>query len=191
MGFAADLKKLCAAAGDKAELVVRRSALDLGGHMVDGSPVGNPDLWAENKGATYMRETYNLFVDAHNADIGKGKGRLRRKSQKALNAEFGNKAGKGYTGGRFKNNWRTAVGGSADNSTIDKPDRAGLTSRVLMDTVVYSWQPGQTIFITNSLPYAKKLEFGHSKQAPAGVVRLAVQNFATAVAKAAREVKGT
>lgn len=191
MGFAADLKKLCDAAGGNAELVVRRAALDVGGQMVDGSPVGNPDLWADNKGATYMRETYNLFVDAHNADIGKGKGRLRRKSQKALNAEFGNKAGKGYTGGRFKSNWMTAVGASLDASTTESIDKSGASSMGRIAAKLDAWQPGQTIFITNSLPYAKKLEFGHSKQAPAGVVRLAVQNFTAAVAKAAKEVKGT
>ena len=39
MGFAADLAKLCGAAGDKAELVVRKVALELGGQMIDRSPV--------------------------------------------------------------------------------------------------------------------------------------------------------
>lgn len=39
MGFAADLARLCEAAGDKAELVVRKIALDLGGQMIDRSPV--------------------------------------------------------------------------------------------------------------------------------------------------------
>lgn len=134
MGFAADLKKLCDAAGGNAELVVRRAALDLGGQMVDDSPVDK---------------------------------------------------------GRFKSNWMTAVGASLDASTTEEIDKSGASSMGRMAAKLDAWQPGQTIFITNSLPYAKPLEFGHSKQAPAGVVRLAVQNFTTAVAKAAREDKGS
>lgn len=190
MGFAADLKVLCEKAGDKAELFVRKVALDLGGQMIDRSPVGNPDLWADNKGATYMRETYNLFVDAHNADIGKGKGRLRRKSQKALNAEFGNKAGKGYTGGRFKSNWMTEVGQSPDSTTTTMAEKSGARSRARLNEKLSGWKPGQTIWIVNNLPYAYRIEYkGWSKQAPSGVVRLAVQNTQQAVAKAAREVK--
>ena len=39
MGFAADLRFLCEKAGDKAELFVRKVALDLGGQMIDRSPV--------------------------------------------------------------------------------------------------------------------------------------------------------
>ena len=39
MGFAADLKALCDKAGDKAEMVVRGAALELGGQMIDRSPV--------------------------------------------------------------------------------------------------------------------------------------------------------
>ena len=75
----------------------------------------------------------------------------------------------------------TATGGNADPS-------AG-TARTLLKTQVDGWKPGQTIFITNSLPYAMRLEHGYSKQAPAGMVKLTVQNYAQAVAKAARELK--
>ena len=52
MGFAEDLKKICDRAGDKAELVVRRAALELYGQMIERSPVGNPDLW---KSPVYLR----------------------------------------------------------------------------------------------------------------------------------------
>lgn len=131
MGFAADLKRIALAAGDKAELVVRMTALELGGQMVDRSPVDT---------------------------------------------------------GRFKSNWMTGVG-AMDSSTTTAADKSGQPSRTKLQTQIAGWKPGQTIWITNSLPYAYRLEHGWSKQAPGGMVRLAVQDYANAVAKAAREVK--
>jgi len=131
MGFAADLKRLCDAAGDKAELVVRKAALGLGGQMVDRSPVDT---------------------------------------------------------GRFKSNWMTGIG-AMDSSTTTAADRSGQASRTKLQAQIAVWKPGQTIWITNNMPYAYRLENGYSKQAPGGMVRLAVQNYAQAVAKAAREVK--
>lgn len=131
MGFAADLAKLCERAGDKAELVVRKVALDMGGQLIDRSPVDT---------------------------------------------------------GRFKNNWVTSMG-SMSTATGGNADPSAGTARTLLKTQVDGWKPGQTIFITNSLPYAMRLEHGYSKQAPAGMVKLTVQNYAQAVAKAARELK--
>ena len=131
MGFAADLQKLCIAAGDKAELVVRKVALDLGGQMIDRSPVDT---------------------------------------------------------GRFKSNWMPSVG-PVDTSTTVMADPSGARAKTRIAEKVAGWQPGQTIWIVNSLPYAYRLEHGWSKQAPAGMVRLAVQNYSEAVAKAARELK--
>ncbi|NTX09022.1 hypothetical protein, partial [Myxococcus sp. CA040A] len=33
---------------------------------------------------------------------------------------------------------------------------------------------GDTVYVTNNLPYARRLEFGHSAQAPRGMVRVTV-----------------
>lgn len=131
MGFAADLRRLCEAAGDKAEVVVRKAALEIGGQLIDRSPVDT---------------------------------------------------------GRFKNNWVTSMG-SMSTATGGNADPSAGTARTLLKTQVDGWKPGQTIFITNSLPYAMRLEHGYSKQAPAGMVKLTVQNYAQAVAKAAKELK--
>lgn len=188
MSFAKDLALLCAKAQDKCEQVVRRASLELYAEMIDRSPVGNPDLWEANKGRAYMRDTYNLWVDAHNADIGKGKGRLRKKSAKTLRKEFANVAGGVYTGGRFKNNWQVGIG-VINANTSREPATDGNAALAAHDTVIKGWKPGMTIWLTNSMPYAGKLEYGHSKQAPGGMVRLAVQNYAQAVAKATRELK--
>ena len=131
MGFAEDLKKICDRAGDKAELVVRRAALDIGGQLVDRSPVDT---------------------------------------------------------GRFKNNWQTGIGG-IDKSTSAAADLGGVGAMARLAAQVAAWKPGQSIFVSNSLPYAYRLETGWSKQAPSGIVRLTVQNFEQAVAKAAKGMK--
>lgn len=36
---------------------------------------------------------------------------------------------------------------------------------------------GQTIYLINNLPYIQKLEYGSSKQAPQGMVRLSIQEI--------------
>ena len=36
-------------------------------------------------------------------------------------------------------------------------------------------------YITNNLPYIMRLEFGYSKQAPAGMARITVDRFQTIV----------
>lgn len=188
MGFASDLQKICLREQDKIEKVVRRAALEVLSEMVDRSPVGNPDLWEANKAQAYARETYNLFVGALNESIGSGKGRVRKKSAKALRKEFANKVGANYTGGRFKNNWQIGIG-SMNTDTGRAANSSGDGALAAFSATIKAWKPGQTIYLTNSLPYAYRLEHGWSKQAPSGMVKLAVQNFNQALAKAAREAK--
>ena len=135
--FKANFAKLLAKAGAKAEIVVRKMALELQTSMVERSPVDT---------------------------------------------------------GRFKGNWQCGV--SAVNTQVaDKEDKTPLgsfgpdDSVLRTDTTLKGWKAGQTIFLSNSLPYSRKLEYGHSKQAAQGMVRLTVQNFELALAKAVQEIK--
>ena len=86
--------------------------------------------------------------------------------------------------GRFKGNWQAGVG-VANTSTSDSVGNDALERT---ETVLNSWTPGQTIFLTNSMPYATRLENGWSQQAPYGMVRLSVQLYSQAIAKALGEV---
>lgn len=131
MGFAANLNALCQRAGDKAELVVRKTALELQSNMVEPSPVDE---------------------------------------------------------GRFKNNWVASIG-AVDTTNTHAPDKSGAGAIARTVAVLDQWTPGQTIWLVNSMPYAKKLEDGSSTQAPSGVVRLAVQACGDALAKAVSELK--
>jgi len=48
--------------------------------------------------------------------------------------------------------------------------------------------PGHVFQLRNGAAYIRRLEFGHSAQAPSGWVRLAIADFPNIVAKAARDV---
>lgn len=122
--FAALLKR----AGDKADLVVRKTALDLQSSMISMSPVDT---------------------------------------------------------GRFKGNWQCGVGAlNTDNTAPAGADAQGKTAAALQ-----GWKAGQTIWLTNSMPYARRLEYGWSQQAPGGMVRLTVQAYGQALKKAVAELK--
>ncbi|MDR0216188.1 MAG: HK97 gp10 family phage protein [Comamonas sp.] len=92
--------------------------------------------------------------------------------------------------GRFKNNWITSAGPRA-TGTRSSSSKDGSDSKGQLQEQVAAWKPGQTIWILNNLPYAQRLEYGWSQQAPGGMVRLAVQNYSQAVKKAADQVRST
>ena len=87
--------------------------------------------------------------------------------------------------GRARGNWQTSVGQPTPNE-IDRDDKSGAQAL----TEVQAKTPegaGQEVFLTNNLPYIYSLEFGSSKQAPAGMVRVnfarVQKNLADAIAK--------
>lgn len=106
--------------------------------------------------------------------------------------------------GRAKGSWQAGVG--VVNTADGAADKTGAAALGRSQTVLESWKPGQTIYLTLSLPYAKVMEYGqygnppgsangpktvggYSRQAPAGMVRLAVQSYGEAVSKAVASLK--
>lgn len=79
----------------------------------------------------------------------------------------------GYVGGRFRANWNVADG-APDESTTDTIDASGGATISGATQKILSFKIGGTWYLTNNLPYAQPLEYGHSTQAPAGMVRLTV-----------------
>ena len=77
--------------------------------------------------------------------------------------------------GRFRNNWNSAIG-TADYSTTEEVDPSGSNAISRAEAVIANYKlDGKSIFLTNNLPYAKRLEEGWSqKQAPQGMVRLSL-----------------
>jgi hypothetical protein len=95
---------------------------------------------------------------------------------------------KGYVGGRFRANWQ--YGFNVPKSGVkDKTDATGETSiEDIKEGAKVSGING-VHFIVNNLPYANKLEYGHSTQAPNGMVGLTVVEFQEYVKKAVEESK--
>lgn len=73
--------------------------------------------------------------------------------------------------GRFRGNWNVSV--DVANMTIsDTLDKSGGATIAKGSTIVEALPPYRAVWITNNLPYARRIENGWSKKAPAGVVAL-------------------
>jgi hypothetical protein len=95
---------------------------------------------------------------------------------------------KGYVGGRFRANWQVGVG--VINSDMSNPPDADVESAVSRaEGALQDVKVGGVIYITSSLPYAQELEYGHSTQAPAGMLRLTVQEYGQYLEKAVAQLK--
>lgn len=78
--------------------------------------------------------------------------------------------------GRAKGNWMSAYG-SADTGTSESRSGSQAIAALSVKFTVAEVGRNSSIYITNSLPYVQKLEYGSSKQAPNGMVRISIAEF--------------
>ena len=90
--------------------------------------------------------------------------------------------------GRARANWQTTIGAPA-RATLEATDRAGGAAIARGAEVAARFPLGATVWISNALPYAPRLEYGWSNQAPAGMVRVTVAEFQGLVSALAGQVK--
>lgn len=104
--------------------------------------------------------------------------------------------------GRLRANFQCGLGViNKRNGYMDGSDALARSVGVLLN-----WQPGQTIYLTNSVPYAHVVEFGlygkppgsangpktvngYSSQAPSGFARITAQDIAGALHRAVEGMK--
>lgn len=67
--------------------------------------------------------------------------------------------------GRARGNWQTNVGSYPDNE-VDRSEQSAM-GELYSNVGGY----GKITYMVNNLPYIGKLEYGYSRQAPAGMVR--------------------
>lgn len=95
--------------------------------------------------------------------------------------------------GRFRANWMFGRG-AIDFATSDATDPgASQTQQRLTREINAGVTFGQSemVYITNSLPYAFKLEYeGWSGQAPGGMVRVTVGNFGPTIRAVSAAIRG-
>lgn len=169
--------------------VVRATGIRILTQLLDKSPVGNPDLWEVNATA----KAYNDAVADHNDAQRKDPanltptGRLKKRARVSDSMDI--KAPAGYTGGRFRGNWQVGLDAAPQGETgqVDKSCGKTLAAGTL---VIERFRVGmQAVYFTNNVPYAYPLEFGHSSQAPGGMVRITAADFQRHFQAAVSEVK--
>lgn len=82
--------------------------------------------------------------------------------------------------GRFRANWQASINTPLKNQKQAKdPSGAGAIGNA--GSVLQSLNIGETFYLTNNVPYAQRLEYGYSKQAPAGMLRINVERVRAAL----------
>lgn len=203
--FALSLAQFAEKAKEAIDASLREIVIELGSSVIRMSPVGNPEIWAANvahrEKNTREADDYDFKVAARNTVINLTEsnfiksGKLKKgvkyakpltKAERVQNFNVnGLVSGKDYIGGRFRGNWMFSIG-SPDNTTTDEVDPSGRKSTARIVDGAIEFKAGDTAYITNSLPYAIPLEFGHSQQAPGGMVRITVARFQQIVLEAIR-----
>ena len=84
--------------------------------------------------------------------------------------------------GRFQANWNPSYGSPNVTTTFD----TGMTRALRKASAISKFPIGAIWYITNGLPYARRLEYGWSKQSPSGMVRVTALRFQEFVDRASR-----
>ncbi|WP_286800702.1 hypothetical protein [Pseudomonas sp. UBA4034] len=183
--FALSLAEFAAQSSDAIDASVREIIIEVGSSLIRMSPVGNREIWAQNSVAA----EYNKAVDEHNSGLRRDPSNLtkggRLKKGRKLNDGIGIKAPEVYVGGRFRANWHISLG-VVESVTFDEVDPSGAETTAALVAAMSDFTAGQMAYIINNLPYAIPLEFGHSTQAPGGMVRVTVARFQQIVLEAIR-----
>ncbi|MFC0179001.1 hypothetical protein [Thorsellia kenyensis] len=90
--------------------------------------------------------------------------------------------------GRFRGNWHVSFN-KQDMTQFELLDPTGAIALSTGQAVLDAFDSGvEAIYIQNSLPYAMKLESGHSKQAPMGMVRVTATEIQGWIDEISREL---
>lgn len=90
--------------------------------------------------------------------------------------------------GRFRMNWQTA-GAVAPSGVIDGTDKGGAAAIGDAASYIFAASDWNEFTLTNNLPYAERLEYGWSNQAPQGFVRVNIARFNTLLEEEAAKVR--
>ncbi len=201
-GFAESVQIFVDKAKANADEVVRVTGFKILSRLIQRSPVGNPELWAINQDAVRQknrasdinaalrasgsRNRVKLAKGVYSSNAGKNgprKPKLLKRGQGVL------AAGKGYTGGRFRGNWQIGFNTAPEGET-DRIDKSGAETLAAGSAMLAQFRAANdsVIYFVNNVPYAVRLEFGYSKQAPRGMLRITAQEFQKLFNEAARSI---
>ena len=190
-GFAESVQIFVDRAKENANEVVRVTGFKILARLIERSPVGNPELWKVNTEAVRQRDRASDINAALRASGKRGRVKLAggiyssatgrsgpRKPRLLKRGQGVISAPKGYTGGRFRGNWQVTFETPAQGET-GRPDKFGVETLNRGAAILAQFYASQdsVIYFTNNVPYAVRLEFGYSSQAPNGMVRVTAQEF--------------
>lgn len=170
------------------EAVVRAVGIRILNQLVMMSPVGNPELWGINQTAASYNQAVYDHNEAQKSDPNNltKTGRLKKKARVVDGMDI--KAPPGYTGGRFRGNWQVSFDAPTTDET-GRVDKTGNLTKAAGNYTLSLFKVGmKAIYFCNNVPYAYRLEMGHSSQAPGGMVRLTAAEFQRFFEEAVREV---
>ena len=78
--------------------------------------------------------------------------------------------------GRFRGNWQATIGSPA-SAQLSSVDTNGSATAANAANVANRLEAGSIFYLTNNLPYGERLEYGYSKQAPSGMVRVTLAEY--------------
>lgn len=84
-----------------------------------------------------------------------------------------------YVGGRARSNW--FLGDKLTDKITDSTENKGAT---YLNTAMPDELMGNKTYFYNNLPYIERLEFGHSTQAPKGMVRISLLGWSSSLQRA-------
>lgn len=93
--------------------------------------------------------------------------------------------------GRLRGNWQASFD-AAKNSQLQRTQKSQGSGAATDEAkqVIGRYQPGQTFYLTNNLPYAYTIEFGGSKvKAPQGMLRKNVAAYQARINEAIAKAK--
>lgn len=90
--------------------------------------------------------------------------------------------------GRFRMNWQTS-GAEERTGLVVGVDPTGGATINSATTFITNSPTARQFTLTNNLPYAERLEYGWSQQAPVGMVRVNVMRFQSLINEEAAKVR--
>ncbi|CDH23184.1 hypothetical protein [Xenorhabdus bovienii] len=176
--FMASIDAFVSKAKGNIEAVSRGAFIKILSRLVIISPVGNPELWKANKTASEYNQAVHDWNDQQRLDPNNLTPKKRQLKKRArVRDSMDIKAPSGYTGGRFRGNWQVTFDEVPSEET-GRIDKSGNMTKSVGDLVIGQFKVGvKAVYFSNVVPYAYRLEMGHSKQAPSGMVAVTAQEF--------------
>ena len=81
--------------------------------------------------------------------------------------------------GWFRGNWQVGENNQLKTASVEDKDVGGDATISKGSSVIDGLKAGGVVWISNNLPYARRLEYGWSGQAPFGVVRMTLNDVAS------------